>query len=590
MEALAIRKNLLGLLDKDCNAFYRRLFADPVFFFDSCLWTYDPRSDRGALPFVLWPYQRKWVRWSFSCILDGKDFLTDKSRDMGVTWMILGITLYCWLVFDNFSSLLGSRKEEYVDKKGDKKTHFERLRFMIKKLPTPVYHRLLVDHGFSIYKHSAHMKLINPANDNEIVGEATNDDFSRQARATFIFLDEFAMVENNMQKKVWTATADTTPCRGVVSTPKGRGNWFANLRHNGGLRFRSLRWTCHPHKRKGLCYVDDEGVRHDAEHLTDDQTATGYYQGHKLKSPWWETEDLRRRANPSDMAQEVEIGYLASGDPVFNPTWTKKHLANAIPPRYRLQPVVTWGDDGKPDVRWEDWGEDGEFFLWGGRPRGKSIYCIGVDVSEGLSDQDSDPDYHAIVVLDVIHRHVVATFRSRNLDPRDLAAVVNDLTIRWKAFLTVERNGPGVAVMNVLSGLITGYDLDAEVFRPRRFQDRNQRVSRDSGFKTTAESKPHLIELIRHWTDPASCHLRDERLIHEYMVYSKLPGFKMGAPSGCHDDMVMGLSMTLVAAQDAILAVPHETPEESGFDHMVRLQQRAFNGEDVRDELKRLIG
>ncbi len=107
---------------------------DPLFFFNHFLWTYDPRVTPSELPFVPYDYQREYINTVMSGIDTGESLLTQKSRDMGVTWMILGVFLYRWLLKDeNF--LLGSRKEEYVDKLGDMDTHFERLRFMLRLLP-----------------------------------------------------------------------------------------------------------------------------------------------------------------------------------------------------------------------------------------------------------------------------------------------------------------------------------------------------------------------------------------------------------------------------------------------------------------------
>src|SRR5690606_5486300 len=36
---------------------------DVVFFFNTFLWTFDPRTQRKKYPFKLWPYQERYIRW-----------------------------------------------------------------------------------------------------------------------------------------------------------------------------------------------------------------------------------------------------------------------------------------------------------------------------------------------------------------------------------------------------------------------------------------------------------------------------------------------------------------------------------------------
>lgn len=592
MDPLATRKTTVSLLEKHPEEYYARVSSDPCFFFDSAVWTYDPRAPKAELPFVLWPFQRGTVRWMQECILDGRDFLVDKSRDMGATWMVLGLLLFNWLFNENFNALIGSWKEEYVDRRGDKNTHFERLRFMIRRLPMRLRQIALIDHGYTPSKHALYMRLVNPKNGSQVTGESTNPNFGRSARFNFVWLDEMARIDDALQREIWLGLADQTPCRAATSTPRGRANHFAKLRFSGGIAVRSLRWVLHPHKAAGLYCNDEDGVRHDLDPTADvgeQENLTGAHNGHALRSPWWDNEDKRRKANPAEMAQEVNMDYLASGEPVFNPQWSIRHARAVEVPRWRLHPIVTWSEGGKPALRWENRGEDGEFWVWQGKPRRESMYCIGVDVAEGLADEESDADYHAVIVWDVKKAQVAACLRTRNLDPRDLAVVIADLTRRWGALLTVERNGPGLAVLSVLSGLLTGYDLDTQVFRPSQLQRGSHKLSRDAGFKTTRESKHDLIELIRHWTNPDICHLRDERLVHEYTIFARLPGYKMGAPSGSHDDLVMGLGQALVAAQTALESGEAGTPQDDVVEEIIRLGKQAEKGRDVRKEVKALL-
>lgn len=60
----------------------------------------------------------------------------EKSRDMGASWMMCLVSTWFFLFHDHFSALMLSRKEEYVDKKGDNKTLFAKIDFLLKWMPT----------------------------------------------------------------------------------------------------------------------------------------------------------------------------------------------------------------------------------------------------------------------------------------------------------------------------------------------------------------------------------------------------------------------------------------------------------------------
>ena len=244
-------------------------------FFKYFLWTYDPRNaEMKDMPFIPWDYQEKYITELNDDIKSGTSSLTEKSRDMGVTWMILGVFLYRWLFFDE-SFLLGSRKEELVDKIGDIDTHFERLRYMIDKIPL----WMLQACNFNTLN-SSYLKIYK-SNGACLVGESMNKDFSRQGRYKAILLDEFAFVEG--AEVVWRACGDSAPCKLPVSTPNGRHNFFAMLRESGKIKVHTLHWKQHPHK----------------------------------DTAWYIKQTVDRSAK--DVAQELDINYTVSaGEPFYN--------------------------------------------------------------------------------------------------------------------------------------------------------------------------------------------------------------------------------------------------------------------------------
>lgn len=89
-----------------------------IFFIENFGWTFDPRP-QGAphhLPFKLFEYQKDTIRWLIDHIENGKDGLLEKSRDMGMSWIIfVYVPLWYWLFKDGTNLLLGSYKQDLVD-------------------------------------------------------------------------------------------------------------------------------------------------------------------------------------------------------------------------------------------------------------------------------------------------------------------------------------------------------------------------------------------------------------------------------------------------------------------------------------------
>lgn len=231
-------------------ALIARCRLNPCYFINNFVWTYNPRVPGGRVPFNLYPFQEDEVVPVLREIIDAsfnekkEDLLIDKSRDMGVSWLILAVFLWYWLFASNANFLLGSRKQDYVDTLGDISTLFPKIRFMIKWLPT-----WMLPTGYDSRKHDGYMKIINPVTDSTITGESTNQDFARGGRYNAVLFDEFP--KWSFDDAAWGSAYQSTPCRIAVGTPYGKGNKFAQLRFGkGGIKIRvmSIHWRKHPEK------------------------------------------------------------------------------------------------------------------------------------------------------------------------------------------------------------------------------------------------------------------------------------------------------------------------------------------------------
>ena len=88
---------------------------DPVYFFDTFLFTFDPKNEPYHLQFTTFPFQKRLIRDIITAIKEGDDIFIEKCREMGATYTVLGVLIWMWLWTPAFNALIGSRKEDYVD-------------------------------------------------------------------------------------------------------------------------------------------------------------------------------------------------------------------------------------------------------------------------------------------------------------------------------------------------------------------------------------------------------------------------------------------------------------------------------------------
>lgn len=297
--------------DPEVQAAIRALCTKDVFFwFNHFAWTYDPRerADRQTVPFILWDYQIELVTWLLENIeatmgtVERRNLAIEKSRDMGASWVVFLFAMWAWQ-FRNYSILLGSRKQEEVDVRGDMDTPFEKIRFNLRKQPP-----YLMPPNFDWKSHDKQLCLINPLG-GEITGEASTSDFGRGGRKVLVIFDEFAAFTND--EAAWASAAQSTNVRLAISTPMGPHNKFARLiagKEKEAVSIKRLHWSIHPVKSAGLTH-----------------TSTG-----ALTSPWYESQ--KATMSEEDIARELDINYATSIKGQVFPDYTERHrIQNYVP-------------------------------------------------------------------------------------------------------------------------------------------------------------------------------------------------------------------------------------------------------------------
>ena len=152
-------------------------------------------------------------------------------------------------------------------------------------------------------------------------------------------------------------------------------------------------------------------------------------------------------------------------------------------------------------------------------------YLVAVDTAGG----GSDGDYAVVQVLEMETGLQCAELR-RHVGVRELARVAAALAREYRdALLVVERNNHGAAVLAYLEG-----------------DERYSRVYEQGGLPgwlTTAANKPKMISRLGGLLAEEPWLFSSRRLLTECRTFVSLPGGRMGAAAGAHDDCVMAMAI-----------------------------------------------
>lgn len=531
----------------------KRAKNDLLFFFNTFLWTHDTRKTPADLPFITYTYEDEFIGFINGHIQEGKDCFTEKSRDMGISWSALGVILWHWIFHPGFLAHLGSKKEDDVDRSGDIRSLFEKLRYYIKELPP-----WLVPFGFDWKKHSMFMRLLNPMYSNAITGESSNRDFGRAGRYKMILLDEFAAME--YAEEAWTSTGDSSPCRVVVSTPNGTGNKFWQLRFKSNIDRFTAHWTVHPEKAK------DAHLAKDGRKLGLAEAFELWKKGEKVSSSWYEAETKRRHSEETqskvDIAQELDIDYLASGDPYFEivelnkqAEWTVTdnwlNFGDVTKKKMIIGNIITV--DGKLEFRQN---KNGWLRLFE-RPRVGGQYVGALDPSEGLTHGD----FAAGSFRDKKTRNLIAAIYG-HFDYDELSMYGFTVSRYFNnCLICAEAGGYGAAVNKRL------YDLGANVARVVDFSGGQAEEKDRLGFVTSTLTRPKMLGDLAAEIREGACELRDKDLKNECMNFINNNG-KPQAADGSTDDFLMSFAI----AGQLLRIRPYSEELEKGYKRSSRIE------------------
>jgi hypothetical protein len=387
------------------------------------------------------------------------------------------------------------------------------------------------------------MRLVNYDLGTSITGESANPNWARQGRYKVVFYDEFQSTE--YAEEIWTGAGDSTPSRIVVGTPKGTGNKFWKLRYYEMPPEDQLHihWTLHPRKIVG-----------------------SYSKDGKVRSPWYDAEAARR--TPAELAQEVDMDYLASGNPYFD--------------LLKIDKQVRWKQGEKADTKLCTF-ELGELsrvsgkVKWRPTPNGRirvfehpgpiTQAAMWADPAEGLEHGDMS----CIAVRCKRTGNLLAGVYGK-YPPDQLAEMEWLLSLYYNnGICTAEMGGYGLVINQFL------WDKGANVFKDVDTTKGEDKQGKKLGFN----SKRHRAEMLRlmeEETRMEACELRDPLLITECMNFINKDGKPQAAEGSCDDYVISfagcGLLIDLnpyskmmerIALQQGEESDPAPPPANQGF-------------------------
>jgi len=333
-------------------------------------------------------------------------------------------------------------------------------------------------------------------NDSAIESLPSNNDPARGESVYLVIVDEMAFLPN--PDEAWASIEPIADVGGRViclSTANGAGNFFHQLWIGSQTNTNNF---------KGIFWPWSAGDRDD-----------DWYESKVKNMPAWQLHQEYPR-NPDE-------AFIMSGNPVFDVSKLTA-LQTEDPVRGYMKFTSRRQAEFVEAV-------DGELMVWDFPAEG-GVYTIGADVAEGLGHGD----YSSAHIVDARTLTVVAAWHG-HIDPDVFGEVLCELGWWYNGCLIgVENNGHGLTTLKSMQRY--GYK---NIYRQRRLAQRVQAETEILGWRTTAASKPLMVDELAGALRDEEILLLDIYTINELKTFVRDTNGKMhGSP---HDDRVISLAI-----------------------------------------------
>lgn len=323
-----------GMNDREFGlALKERCAADRIFWANSTWVTKDPMWNPKipVMPLILYPLQADFVLAQQSYWRDGYGSTLLKSRAQGGTIVPAYNVQGEWQFVPGSDFYFGSEKKEKLDGKSFNIATFPKIDFNLKHQP-----EFLMPAGYMHKKPCANrldMHIINSELENVLKAETCNATFAAGGRAVGAIFDEAGLVEvkkPGMLAQIHTSIGMVTSSTLYVSSPRGL-NYFKALCDNPALKHHVWHWTDNPDWLPPGCKM---GIHCDwlrRKLWPSEWLCSSGCKIHPLggmpHSPRYDKACENLGDDPVKAAQELDLDWAKSGDPMFDPDMGKKVIA-----------------------------------------------------------------------------------------------------------------------------------------------------------------------------------------------------------------------------------------------------------------------
>jgi hypothetical protein len=439
--------------------------ADPIYFIETYI--HIVTLDEGLVPFKPYQCQKKFIRM----ILDERKVIVKMGRQLGKTTCAAAAIVWYTLFHEAKTVSILAHKSAGA------REVLERYQIMYESLP------IWLQQGVKTWN-KGNIELENGC---KIFTAATTVSATRGKSVNWLYIDEAAMVPNNVAEQFFTSVYPTissgkTTKILITSTPMGYNHYwkFWNEAEQGKNGFIPL-------------YIP-------------------YWEIPGRDEAW--AEEQRQALGDLKFAQEVLTDFLGSSKTLI----AARTLATLSPKTPELTKMG---------------------MMIYQRPTQKRTYMIIVDVSEGTGG-----DYSAFSVVDVSQTpyEVVATYRDNRISPQLYPNVILKAAREYNnAFVLVEFNSVGGQVLQCLHEDLE-YDnlLYTAVEKDRTYLSAGYGGGSRLGVKTSKAIKKQGCLAMKNMVEEQQLLVFDSETISEFSTFIERNGtFK--ADDGAHDDLTMTL-------------------------------------------------
>ena len=442
-----------------------KCIEDPIYFCQT--YVKITTLDHGVVNFNPRPYQIKTINQ----LCNDRFTILKWPRQAGKTTTVAAVIAWCLLFNKEYNiACLAHKQDQAIE-------IIDRVKTIYENLP------LWLQHGILAWN----KKNIELENKSQVFAAATSSGSVRGQTINFVYADEFAIIETNMQEEFFTGTFPTissgTESKFVISsTPKGF-NLFYKI------------------------WMDAVDGKSDFVPI-----AINYWDIPGRDEAWAQKE--RKRIGEAKFRQEYETEFQGSSNTLID----GKKLGTIT----FVEPVMK---------------DPEELLHIFEQPVPGRQYVMSVDVSEGVG---GDASTFSIIDVSEIPYKIVCTYSNDMITTLIFPNVIFDVAQYYNnAYVVIESNTIGAEVANILH-----YDLEYENVLSTNITSKRGDLDESPrsflGIKQTKKTKHIGCSNLKLMVE------QDQLIINDYRVFYELSRFirkgsSFQAESGEHDDLVMNL-------------------------------------------------